>query len=90
MSTPPTVGGYSFYLNVVVINSGPRDDLPDDHPAKDDSKATTVDDPVVVDDHTNQAVVALATTETTPSKKKLLLDGKSFVDSLSIPLPIAR
>jgi hypothetical protein len=81
MSAPPTVGGYSFYLNVVVINSGPRDDLPDDHPVKDDSKSTTVDHPVVVD-HTNQAVVPVAT-ETTPSKKKLLLDGKSFVDSIS-------
>jgi hypothetical protein len=26
MSNAPTVGGYSFYLNVVVINSGGRDD----------------------------------------------------------------
>ena len=74
MSVPPTVGGYSFYLNVVVVNSGPRDDFSEDSPIRDDAKMVT---PVA---QAEQSVVPVATT---PSKNKLLLDGKSFVDSIS-------
>ncbi|KAI2492410.1 hypothetical protein MHU86_22149 [Fragilaria crotonensis] len=75
MSTPPTVGGYSFYLNVVVVNSGPRDDISEDTPNRDDPKVAAT--PIAEKD------LAVVPASTTPSKNKLLLDGKSFVDSIS-------
>jgi hypothetical protein len=74
MSAPPTVGGYSFYLNVVVVNSAQRDDFSEDTPIRDDTKIAT---PVA------EKELSVVPAATTPSKNKLILDGKSFVDSIS-------
>jgi hypothetical protein len=67
----PTVGGYSFYLNVVVINSGHREENmnPDEsQPGAAGGEMTTTK----TESDENRAVV--------PGK---VMDGKSFVDNLA-------
>jgi hypothetical protein len=88
MSTPPIVGGYSFYLNVVVIDGGaagqPRDEPELNVERTIDFETTAPDspsasDPVVEEvEQKDQAVVSAPDT-----RNKLMLDGRSFVDSIS-------
>jgi hypothetical protein len=73
--SPPTVGGYSFYLNVVVINSGPRDDSAGaEEQPKEEKKVATSSAP-----DNDRALAPVST----PNKNKLLLDSRSLVDSIS-------
>mmetsp|Transcript_14440 Transcript_14440/g.23883 ORF Transcript_14440/g.23883 Transcript_14440/m.23883 type:complete len:292 (-) Transcript_14440:85-960(-) len=90
MSSPPIVGGYSFYLNVVVIDSGPggapRDDpepeskeIPVERTIDFENTDDSASIPVIEEvDKKDQAIVSAPDTTS-----KLLLDGRSFVDSIS-------
>jgi hypothetical protein len=95
MSNAPTVGGYSFYLNVVVINSGGRDDgtvstVSQDEfaqteapgaPPKEEEEAANA----ATATDSNGAIVAVGPVtdaKTNDPKLKLLAEGRSLVDSV--------
>jgi hypothetical protein len=101
MSESLTVGGYSFYLNVVVISSGPRDDngtvsdepeAPKEPPKEETVDFSTTKDPVVdftaphdLVDDDKEQAIAVVSTPE-KSRNKLLADSRSLVDSFSLSL----
>lgn len=82
-SQAPTVGGYSFYLNVVVIDSGPARDESEEGDDPNGVESPPKEDATEEggDEGEQAAVVAVSTPES--KQDKLLLDSRSLIDSFT-------
>jgi hypothetical protein len=87
MSKPPTVGGYSFYLNVVVINSGvARDEFVSSSGEMplDASRNEILDDPGErMPEPTPEEGAVIDVSSPESKNRKLLVEGRALVDSFS-------
>ena len=96
MSNKPTVKGYSFYLNVVVIHSAGRDDdeevvespvqtaseTADDDSVKQDEEPQSEADKSSMENEAAVVPVGPVMDDKTDPKLRLLLEGRSLVDSV--------